>query len=42
MTRERNDQIFGVWIEHFDAMALKTVAGKGCRSRWVGGQEDKQ
>jgi recombination protein RecT len=31
MTRDRNDQIFGVWIEHFDAMALKTMIHRVCK-----------
>ncbi|MFL6352148.1 MAG: recombinase RecT, partial [Bryobacteraceae bacterium] len=31
MTRDQNDQIFGVWIEHFDAMALKTMIHRVCK-----------
>jgi recombination protein RecT len=31
MTRDGNDQIFGVWIEHFDAMALKTMIHRVCK-----------
>ena len=31
LTRDRNDQIFGVWVEHFDAMALKTMIHRVCK-----------
>jgi recombination protein RecT len=31
LTRDKNDQIFGVWVEHFDAMALKTMIHRVCK-----------
>jgi recombination protein RecT len=31
LTRDKNDQIFGVWIENFDAMALKTMIHRVCK-----------
>ena len=31
LTRDHNDQIFGVWVEHFDAMALKTMIHRVCK-----------
>lgn len=31
LTRDKNDLIFGVWVEHFDAMALKTMIHRVCK-----------
>lgn len=31
LTRDKNDQIFGVWIGDFDAMALKTMIHRVCK-----------